>query len=130
MPYQAHPHHRSQQFASQKSQWIISIPEEMNCYASSVNNNWHCFGAGTYYGLHLQGVIPVPLGTTKLPEAHQVHIAKFVSNNGTDWHGYPAAHWLSPYDKPDDVVLRRWFDMGFISMPKFRKIHGGKKCAL
>lgn len=128
LAYQPHIHHRSQQYAAQKSQWTIPIGEEHACYALSVQQNWA--SANDYYGLHMQGNVPQPLGVTRLPEAITVCIAKFVSADGIDWHGYPAAHWLSPYDKPDEHILQAWLASGLISMPKFRKIHGGKKCSL
>lgn len=128
LAYQPHTHHRSQQYAGQKSQWTIPVADEHSCYSLSVQRQWR--SSSDYYGLHLQGNEPVALGVTRLPEAHPVCIAKFVSANGADWHGYPAAHWLSPFDKPDDHVLQAWHASGLISMPKFRKIHGGKKCSL
>ena len=128
MAYQPHIHHRSQQYAGQKSQWTIPVGDEHACYALSLQQNWAA--QNDYYGLYMQGNIPLPLGVTRLPDAIKVCIAKFVSANGTDWHGYPVAHWLNPYDKPDENILQAWLARGLISMPKFRKIHGGKRCSL
>lgn len=128
LAYQPHTHHRSQQYAGQKSQWTIPVADEHSCYSLSVQRQWR--SSSDYYGLHLQGNEPVALGVTRLPDIHANlhHLQK------QTWQyklgELPAAHWLSPFDKPDDHVLQAWHASGLISMPKFRKIHGGKKCSL
>jgi len=57
-------------------------------------------------------------------------IAKFVADEQNNWHGYPVAHWLSPWDKPDISILKEWKDSGIINKAKMAKIHRGYKCSL
>ncbi|MFO3707100.1 hypothetical protein ACI6Q5_19500 [Xanthomonas codiaei] len=122
MPYQPHPHHRSVAYANQKSQWLISILDENNCYNKAVYSGW--LANQSYWGLHIQGITPAILGAS--PSNAKLFIAKFV---GTDdnWHGYPVAHWLSPFDKPAITVLQAWNDDGYINRAAKAKIHRGKK---
>jgi hypothetical protein len=128
MPYIHHPQHRSAAFASEKSQWLIALNEEESCYTTATSKSWACNGC--YWGLHLAGPRPTVLGVAPLPLEAKLHIAKFVGDTTGNWHGYPVAHWLSPYDKPDRKVLDSWVELGFISVPKMAKIHRGKRCAL
>lgn len=128
MPYLPHPHHRSAAFAGQKSQWTIAINEEVNCYQTATVQAWTC--GGCYWGLHLAGQAPSVLGIAPLPMQFSLHIAKFVGDPAGNWHGYPVAHWLSPFDKPDVAVLESWFDSGLINRPTMSKIHRGKRCVL
>ena len=123
--YISNPHHRSAGHNAVKSQWNISIADEMQCYLGAVENHW--MANNSYWGLHLIEVRPVVLGSA--PSNDALYIAKFVSNQGI-WHGYPVAHWLSPYDKPQMPVLESWVAGGFINRAKKARIHRGKKCAL
>lgn len=125
MSYQIHPHHRSAGHASTKSQWLISVADEQNCYTQAVANKWHA--NDSYWGLHLVLLSPGVLGSA--PSNDPLYIAKFVSDQG-NWHGYPVAHWLSPYDKPQMLVLKKWEDVGYINRATKARIHRGKKCAL
>ena len=106
MPYTSHPHHRSAAFASQKSQWSIAINEEEICYSTATVKSWTC--GGCYWGLHLTGLAPSVLGVAPQPVHASLHIAKFVGDESGNWHGYPVAHWLSPFDKPGVTVLMAW----------------------
>ena len=128
MAYTPHPQHRSAAFANQKSQWVIAVGDEVQCYQMATVNNWA--HAGVYWGLHLQAQSPAPLGHAPHPLASALHIAKFVGDTLGNWHGYPVAHWLSPFDKPQANVLTQWVQSGYISRPAMGKIHRGKRCAL
>ena len=128
MAYVPHPQHRSAAFANQKSQWSIAITEEVTCYQTATLQSWAC--GGCYWGLHLAGPSPAVLGIAPQPVQAPLHIAKFVGDPTGDWHGYPVAHWLSPFDKPDVPVLTAWLNSGLISRPTMAKIHRGKRCAL
>lgn len=128
MAYVPHPQHRSAAFASQKSQWLIAVNEEEVCYLTATAQRW-TYG-GCYWGLHLAGPSPAALGVAPPPVQAPLHIAKFVGDPTGDWHGYPVAHWLSPFDKPDATVLSAWLNSGFINRPTMSKIHRGKRCAL
>lgn len=132
MPYTPHPQHRSAAYANAKSQWSIAIDDEHVCYTLSTLQRWTC--GDCYWGLHVptQGPapIPAPLGVSPLPNQFPLKIAKFVGDSVGNWHGYPVAHWLSPFDKPDTPVLRAWLASGYISRPTMAKIHRGKRCNL
>ena len=127
MPYTAHPHHRNAAFAHQKSQWAISVNEEEVCYATANAHSWT--SGGCFWGLHLVGPAPAVLGVAPAPAFSPLMIAKFVDDQD-NWHGYPVAHWLSPFDKPDVKVLEDWLTSGLIRRPTMAKIHRGKKCTL
>lgn len=128
MPYTPNPQHRSAAFAAVKSQWSIALAQEHVCYDIATRNGWTC--GGCFWGLYLPLETPAQLGVSPSPDQHPLKIAKFVGDDVGNWHGYPVAHWLSPYDKPDAPVLKTWFDSGFISRPTMAKIHRGKKCIL
>lgn len=128
MPYQPHPHHRDPAYASQKSQWCIPTAEEVSVFKQAVDSGW--LGRDSYWGLYLVGATPEVLGLTPSPEVRQVKLAKFVGTENAPWHGYPVAHWLSPWDKPAISVLRAWKEAGLINQPTFAKIHRGKPCVL
>jgi hypothetical protein len=128
MPYSQHPHHRSVEHSGQKSQWTITVQEEVEAYKSAVIGGWRC--DHYFWGLHLVESKPQFLGTSPSPEGVYLHIAKFVEGTPDSWHGYPVAPWLSPYDKPGMEVLKAWEVSGFISKSTRSRIHRGKRCAL
>lgn len=130
MTYTPNRQHRDRSFAAKKSQWSISLPEENTCYVNASGLNWsfkNCF-----WGLHFspQTVQPLVLGVAPPPASCNLHMAKFVGDAHGNWHGYPVAHWMSPYDRPGENVLKDWCDKGFISKSGFSKIRRGKRCAL
>lgn len=127
MAYHSHPHHRAAAYAFEKSQWRISVEEEVQTYELAVAANWQC--EECYWGLHLIGAIAHPLGVSPAPNQQPLNIAKFVGANG-DWHGYPVAHWLSPWDKPRQNILQAWREAGLITPAKMAKILRGKRCTL
>ena len=128
MTYIPHNHHRHSAYANQKSQWSITVPEEVSCYKNAANMMWS--SNGTFWGLHLNAVVPLPLGVAPLPAGDRLHIAKFVGDPAGNWHGYPVAPWLKPNDRPDELVLKKWLAAGYISSATLAKIHRSKKCAL
>lgn len=128
MAYVPHPQHRSAVFARQKSQWTISLPDEQHCYQVSLDSQWNC--GSHYWGLYVADDIPSALGTSPQPAQEPLHIAKFVGDTQGNWHGYPVAPWLSPFDKPNESVLKIWLTSGLIKKQAFSKIHRGKKCVL
>jgi len=130
VPYTPNPQHRNAGFAGRKSQWSISLLEENMCYSLALNENW--LFNNSYWGLHIPPAIQTPqiLGVSPPPSSCNVHMAKFVGDLQGNWHGYPVAHWLSPYDRPGEDVLKNWCAKGFISKSGFSKIRRGKRCAL
>lgn len=130
MPYTPNPQHRSAAYASRKTQWIVSLDVEQECYAQAVNEEW--LYKDSYWGIRWNQAEEKAeeLGTAPDPIGENVQIAKYVSDSHDNWHGYPVAHWGAPWDRPDTNVLRKWFENGYISAPKMSKIIRGKKCTL
>jgi hypothetical protein len=125
MTYIANPQHRDANFAGKKSQWIIPVSAEISCYNNSVLSGW--LSNSSYWSVYAPTNCPTKLGIS--PCQQDLYIAKFVEDQAK-WHGYPVAHWLSPYDKPAENVLNQWVAAGYINSAKKSKIHRGKKCAL
>lgn len=128
MPYTPNNQHRNAQFSRVKSQWSIPLADEVTCFHRANLYDWAANDGK--WGLHIGQAGPYPLGVAPPPASCELHIAKFVHDTHDNWHGYPVAHWLSPFDKPDQSVLIAWVAMGLISRPSMAKIHRGKKCAL
>lgn len=99
----------------------------MQIFQKAVTDGWLC--DNSYWGLHLVNQSPAVLGVTPLPGAQDVKVAKFVGADA-NWHGYPVAHWASPWDKPGMAVLKSWLNAGLINQPTLAKIHRGKACNL
>jgi hypothetical protein len=124
--YTPHDKHRNQ--TPNASQWTITHVEEHSSFVLASSQQW-----GTHavlWGLHLVANAPAVLGYDVLADSGRVDvmIAKFVENQG-DWHGYPVAHWLQPYDKPTAKVLSEWRVQGHINKATHRKISCGKRTA-
>lgn len=128
MNYTPNPQHRNSSFSAQKSQWTITIHEEIECFTMATGAPW--FGKDCYWGLCPGQSSLRPVGMAPPPHSCPVHFAKFVGDTLHNWHGYPIAHWVAPYDKPPEVVLKGWQTNGIISKPQFSRILRGKKCAL
>lgn len=128
MPYTPNPQHRNHQFAMQKSQWQIGVPDEQACYQQSRLQTWTC--GRFYWGVHAVGNRAGTLGISPRPDCEDLFVAKFVSDQQDNWHGYPVAPWLSPFDKPSHDVLAAWCEIGYITAAQKSKLHRGKKCVL
>jgi hypothetical protein len=127
MTYIPNQQHRDTSFSNQKSQWTINILEEKGAYSLSSQAGW--ITNSSYYGLHLIDNRPQKLGISPTPSTDDLYMCKFVENQSI-WHGYPVAHWASPWDKPSPQVLNDWMNLGYINKAKLSKIHRGRKCAL
>lgn len=126
MPYQPHPHHRDLAYANLKSQWCIPHAAEVSVFERAMDSGW--LARDSYWGLYVVNATTEVLGFTASPEFRRVKLAKFVGAENALWHGYPVAHWLSPWDKPALSVLRAWKEAGLIDQHAFAKIHRGKPC--
>jgi hypothetical protein len=126
MTYISNPQHRNSQYAQTKSQWVIPAQDEVGCFSTAAAKGW--VSETACWGIFIPGGLPTQLGVSPRAE-FDLYLAKFVVNQGL-WHGYPVAHWLSPFDKPPSEILRSWVDNGYINRAKFAKIHKGKKCGL
>ena len=131
MNYMPNLQHRNQSYAMKKSQWSISIQEENECFNNANDQEW-------FFKNSLWGVQFIPdnnpplkiLGAAPPPVSCELKMAKFVCDSHDNWHGYPVAHWMSPYDRPGESVLKDWCEKGIISKANFARIRRGKKCAL
>lgn len=126
--YTPNPQHRNSSFSAQKSQWTITVPEEIDCFRTAIGASW--FGNDCYWGFCLDQSSLRPVGIAPPPYSCPVHFAKFVGDTLQNWHGYPVAHWVAPWDKPPQGILKGWASNGFITKPQFARILRGKKCAL
>lgn len=129
MLYTPNLQHRNASFAAQKSQWSISTADEINCFNQSVASRWSC-SKNFQWGLCINGATPVYLGVSQLPQQYSLFVAKFVSDQQSNWHGYPVAPWLSPFDKPSKNVVDIWKNSGLITSSQRARIMRGKLCSL
>ena len=125
--YLNHPHHRSTTQKDTKSQWIISVAEEVQAFTHAHGNGWLQSSAG--WGLHLESGIVAYLGTLYSDDS-LLFIAKFVDGTATShWHGYPIDHRRS-YDAPSTAILNVWLVSKLLSAAQIRKIARGQPCSL
>ena len=103
--YQSHPHHRNGN--RRKSQWTISVPEEVAAFNYALSEGWLAYRYG--WGVHLVNGIVSYLGVAQ-DRCTALFLAKFVCDpNGNDsWHGYPADYRNNPQDIPDEDLCFEW----------------------
>lgn len=107
----------------QKSQWTISIEEELLSFATSQENKWYDDDKG--WGIHPTGAL---LEVGKLKTGEKVLIARFQKLGPTahnQWHGYPADIRGKTHDIPNDFVLTDWKNKKIILNHQFSKIRRG-----
>jgi len=120
-------YHRSASFIFNKSRWIVTVNEELDCFRGTVQNNWFDLNMG--WGIHIPNNILLVLGKNIFDE--NLKIAKFVQDeNHNHWHGYPADWQRKAQDRPPICILMHWRTNGLISKHKMAKIRSGKKCNL
>jgi hypothetical protein len=129
MVYIPHPHHRDAGYAAHKSQWSVSLESEISCFNKAVASEWLC-NKDFHWGLCIHETSPSYLGVSQLPEKLPLFVAKFVSDAQNNWHGYPVAHWLAPFDKPSKTVVDKWKNAGLINGAQRARIVRGKLCSL
>ena len=129
MPYTPNPHHRSRWHAGTKSQWVISEQDEVLSFQIANMNCWKT--DNVFWGLYLVNK-PEVLGATPIVggETQPLYVAKFVGDDLDNWHGYPVATWIRPWDRPCINTLTSWLDNGLISRPAFAKLKRSKRCDL
>jgi hypothetical protein len=129
MTYTPHPHHRDGRPA--KSQWTISIAEELASFDHAGREDWLMppEEPTVGWGLHCVEGSPCVLGVA-VDRSRDFIIAKFVTSNGSDWHGYPADHQSNPQDIPLEAVLASWLQGSLFSAAKVRKIVRGQPCRI
>jgi len=123
--YLSHLPHRNKN--PEKSQWTISIDEEVSIFRASENNQWLFATHG--WGLNIRNNYPQNLGFSK-DGNYTLFIAKFVGADSINWHGYPADHQTKNQDIPDEIILSAWITLSILPRAKIRKIAKGQKCNL
>ena len=125
MPYCVNEQHRNGNRA--KSQWRISIPEEIASFEESERNGWLLTDNG--WGLYMAGGCVSVLGVAQ-DHITPVFIAKYVGSADGPWHGYPADYRNKAQDIPVPDVLCKWLSEGLMTPAKIRKISRGQPCSL
>ena len=123
--YLCHPHHRNNH--PHKSQWTISVHDEIRSFRKARSNDWFCGEAG--WGIHPDAPDVIEVGAA-CDRSTRLMLAKYVCKNDQgEWHGYPANHQLDQ-DRPPDTIVRIWFTGKIIPRAKLRKIQKGQLCSL
>jgi hypothetical protein len=121
--YQSNPTHRNN--ANNKSQWVITLPEEHDCFSNAITSGWMV--PERAWGLHFNGGAIAVLGVDR-DHTTELKIARFeTSGNPQVWHGYPIGRSQPP---PASNVLNAWLQAGIISPAKLRKLIQRKPCDL
>jgi hypothetical protein len=117
--------HRRHQ--ANKSWWIIPIDSEVDCFITSIINNW--IESTTAWGnIHNGNGLEI-LGNNSFHIP--LKLAKFVDSANTNiWHGYPADYVRNEQDRPGIVILQDWRIRGIIEKHHVVKIRKGKECNL
>ena len=122
--YLPHPHHRSPDKAGEKSQWLISLIEEISVFNNACSAGW-LFGQDGW-GLYMAGNTAEYLGTA--PDKRLLVFAKFIDSDNKDiWHGYPGDQ-RKFQDRPPIIVSRAWIEI--LGPSKVRKLKKGQSCVL
>lgn len=112
-----------------KSIWIISHDEELDCFVFSYRERWFELNIDICWGIYILGNNLQVIGRNA--DGFESKIAKFIdSNRNTRWHGYPADYFIKSQDRPPTEILQRWVIDGYISKPSMSRIRTGKKCNL
>jgi len=110
-----------------KSIWIITFDEEVDCFIQALNGNWK---TGTEaWGVKVIGDILQVVGLNN--DRQELKLAKFVDGtNNNVWHGYPADYMSNAQDRPATNILKVWVDNGYLTKAKMSKIRLGQSCNL
>jgi hypothetical protein len=125
--YQSHPPHRNG--ARDKSQWIITEPDEHGVFEKAIQEHWH--EDDRAWGLQLSGnARAVFLGKSPADEGQvkDLFIARF--ELATVCHGYPVDYQRSEGEKPPTSVLGAWLQANALRPAVIRKILRGQRCRL
>lgn len=127
--YYFHPHHRCRK-SSKKSQWIISMPMELECFDHSLAMGWKngAFAWGILRSKDSSCRLII-LGHNRYQE--RLSMAKFRDDSKCGvWHGYPADYVRNLGDRPATPILESWRTLGYVEKHHISKIRTGKPCTL
>ena len=110
-----------------KSQWTISVDEEIDLFAKTKRNGYVYDDKG--YALWIVAEKAVVLGITEYQS--ETRLARFVDGTRTDhWHGYPANYLRAKNDIPPMHLLRQWKKDGLIEKSDITRLKLQKPCSL
>lgn len=110
-----------------KSIWIISFNDEVECFLQTLEKNWKQHNEG--WGIKVLNDALQVIGNSVSKD--ELKIAKFVDGSNTDvWHGYPADYMRNSQDRPTTEILTVWVNSGYITKSKMSKIRKGFSCNL
>jgi hypothetical protein len=122
------PHEAHRNGNPVKSQWTISVPAELRCFAEARSDGW--LDATFGWGLHRPAGVPDYLGVG-VNRSRQLFVAKFVrAREGEAWHGYPADPQRNPQDLPQQSVRQAWLHEAILPAVLIRRMIKGQPCAL
>ena len=119
--YKVNRKHRTQRAAATCTQWVVSEWEEIQLFSTAKLNEWICPKECLWAIRKINDKLSV-LGKTDKKSAF---IAKYVSNNNNEWHGYPVTP-SRDADRPPSEVLDAWREAGIINKSTQAKIVKGK----
>lgn len=119
--YKINRKHRDQVAKDDCTQWTVSEWEEIKLFSIAKANQWVC-PKGCLWAVERSGSNLAELGRTGRDIAY---MAKYVTNQNHEWHGYP----VTPSrlaDRPPTVILDSWRNAELITKPQQAKIIKGK----
>ena len=119
--YKVNRKHRDQSPKPDCTQWTVSEWEEIRLFSIAKIKSWVC-PKNCLWAIEKDGGTVVELGTTGNDSAY---MAKFVSDNNHDWHGYPVTPSRNA-DRPPTSVLDSWKADGIINKCQQGKITKGR----
>ncbi|MBD2699828.1 hypothetical protein IC229_04220 [Spirosoma sp. BT702] len=110
-----------------KSRWIISMGEEVECFIESQEEEW--IESNLSWGIRSNGNGLECIGFSTQDD--ELKFAKFIdSSKNNKWHGYPADYIRRQQDRPGIPVLKIWREKNIILKHHIIKIRQGKACNL
>lgn len=124
--YSPNPQHRDNN--PNKSQWIITEDEEMNCFKTAYSKGW-VIGNNAWSLHYIQNELTyLGIGVDR---STNLFIAKFKNDiSHSTWHGYPADYQQNAQDVPGTDILRDWIKCNVLPKAKISKIMKGQPCKL
>lgn len=108
-----------------KSQWSVSVDEEINIFALGIDRGW--LKQSCAWGLHLENGVPQCLGwSAKDPgPVRELRIAFF--QLADPCHGYPSDPRRNVKEIPSNAVREEWLAKQYFTRRALRKITRGQR---
>ncbi|MBS1073764.1 hypothetical protein JK176_02570 [Gluconobacter sp. Dm-73] len=108
-----------------KSQWTISLPEEVKIFTLAMGNKWISDKWG--WGIYTNAGQVAVLGVDK-DHKTTLFLSRFDENAG-EWHGYPV-NYKEKQQKPPSIILLDWVDQNIITKVQMRRIVRSQPCRI